>query len=208
MEWKVDVSGAQPTDEVIFEGLDGSFRGVDAVIVGFHKLNGTVAGGDKCFDGGRSLVVGDIECGRKAFGCEVVEDFGEGGNDVVTLCRRYWKGEDVVDVIVVCNEKKLLVVEGACGQVAGTVGVDGALVLVRERCKAEDVGADRRVVEWLSGVLIFGMEPHAALGRGWGLGEVFADGLGVKEWACVEESKMRCTEKGLDWRAGPYSVCV
>jgi hypothetical protein len=43
---KADVSGAESTDEVVFEALDGSFRCVDAVIVGPNKLNGAVAVGD------------------------------------------------------------------------------------------------------------------------------------------------------------------
>ena len=42
LELKVDVCGAEATDEVVFESLDGSFSGVDSVIVGLDKLNGAV----------------------------------------------------------------------------------------------------------------------------------------------------------------------
>ena len=52
------------------------------------------------------------------------------------------------------------------------------------------------------------MELHASLGGGWGLGEVFADGFGIKERACVKESQMCCTEKGFDWRAEECLVHV
>jgi hypothetical protein len=59
---------------LVFEGLDGSFRCVDAVIVGLNKLNGAVAGGDNFFNGGRGLIVCDIEDGSKSFFHEGVED--------------------------------------------------------------------------------------------------------------------------------------
>jgi hypothetical protein len=49
----------------------------------------------------------------------------------------------------------LLIVEGTRGQVACAVGVDGALVLVSKYSKAEDVGVDWCVVEWLGVVLVF-----------------------------------------------------
>ncbi len=37
---------------------------------------------------------------------------------------------------------------------------------------------------------------------------MFADHLGVEEWACVEESEMGCSEKGLNWRAEESLVHV
>jgi hypothetical protein len=115
LEREVDVSGTQSTDEVIFESLDGSFCSIDAMIVGFDELDGTVAGGDKCFDGSRGLIVRYIEGGSKSFVCEGVKDCGEGCDDVVTLCGRYRAGKDVVNVVVICNEEKLLIVQRSCG---------------------------------------------------------------------------------------------
>ena len=94
-----------------------------------------------------------------------------------------------------------MIVEGTCGQVACAVGVDGAEVRVSERSKAEDVGVDWRIFEWLGVVLVFWMEPHASLGCGGGLGEVFANCLGVEDWACVEKSQMCGPEEGLNWWA-------
>ena len=67
MEREVDVCGAEATDEVVFERLDGLFCSIDSMIVGLNELNGTVVGGDKCLDGGRSLIVGDVEGGCKSF---------------------------------------------------------------------------------------------------------------------------------------------
>jgi|LakMenEpi03Aug12_release.lakeMendotaPanAssembly.Ray.scaffolds.fasta_scaffold4763456_1 hypothetical protein len=86
VEWEIDVGGAEPTDEVVFESLDGPFCGIDAMIVGFDELYCTVAGGDKFFDGGRGLIVRDIEGGSKTLVCKDVKDCAEGCNDVVTLC--------------------------------------------------------------------------------------------------------------------------
>lgn len=67
LEREVDVHGAESTNEVVFEGLDGAFCGVDAMIVGFDELNCTVLGGDTFFDGSRSLVICDIEGGSESF---------------------------------------------------------------------------------------------------------------------------------------------
>jgi hypothetical protein len=86
LEWEVDIGGAESTDEVVFESLYGSFRGIDAMIVGFNELDCTVAGVNEFFDGGRGLVVCDIEGGSKSFFRESVEDGAEGCNDVFTLC--------------------------------------------------------------------------------------------------------------------------
>ena len=86
LEHEVDVCGAEATDEVFFESLDGLFCGADSVIVGLDKLNGAVVGGDKYFDGGHSLIVGDVEGGHKSFCGEGIKYCGEGCNDVVTLC--------------------------------------------------------------------------------------------------------------------------
>ncbi len=69
-----------------FLKLDGSFRSVDRMIVGFDELDCTVAGGDKFFNGGCGLIVCDIEGGCKSFIREGIEDCAERCNDVVTLC--------------------------------------------------------------------------------------------------------------------------
>ncbi len=45
------------------------------------------------------------------------------------------------------------------------------------------------------------LDLHTPLGSGGGLGEVLGNCVRVKEWTRVEETKMCCTEKGLDWRA-------
>ena len=86
LERETDICGAESTDKVVFESLDGAFRCIDTMIVWLDKLNGTVAGSDKFFDSGRGLIVGDVEGGSKSFLCEVVKDCAECCDDVVTLC--------------------------------------------------------------------------------------------------------------------------
>jgi hypothetical protein len=76
LEREADVSGAESTDEVVFEGLDGLFHCVDAVIVGIKKMNDAVAGGDNFFNDDRGLIVCDIEGGRKYL-CWVTMIFGK-----------------------------------------------------------------------------------------------------------------------------------
>ncbi len=44
------------------------------------------------------------------------------------------------------------------------------------------------------------MESHGSLCSCRGFGEVLSYGVGVEKWARIEESKMCCTEKGLDGR--------
>ena len=64
LKWKISIGGAQTTDEVIFEGLDGTLGGIDLVIVGFNELDGW------CIS----------FCG------EDIKNGCEGVDDVVTLC--------------------------------------------------------------------------------------------------------------------------
>ncbi len=86
MKWKICVGGAQTTDEVVFEGLNGTFGGIDLVIVGFDKLDGTILGCDNSLNGHCGLVIGDVEGWCISFCCEDIKSGYEGIDDVFTLC--------------------------------------------------------------------------------------------------------------------------
>ena len=62
LEWEIFVGSAEAADKVVFESLYSTLRGVDAMVVGFHKLHSSVLLLHELFDGLGCLVVGDVEC--------------------------------------------------------------------------------------------------------------------------------------------------
>jgi hypothetical protein len=59
LNWEVGVGCAQCSNEMIFEGLDGSFGGIDAVVVWFYKLDTDLLGCEVCHDPFLCLIVHD-----------------------------------------------------------------------------------------------------------------------------------------------------
>jgi hypothetical protein len=73
LEWEIFVGSAEAADEVVFESLYSLLRGVDAMVVGFHKLNCSILLLHEILDGLGCLVVGDIECWFVSVGGEGLE---------------------------------------------------------------------------------------------------------------------------------------
>lgn len=83
LEWEIFVCHAQSTDEVIFEGLDGSFHGVDSVIISLHELELTVLFLEKLFYGCTGLIVCDAKGGFVSVVSEDLEDRFLGSDNIV-----------------------------------------------------------------------------------------------------------------------------
>jgi hypothetical protein len=71
--WEISICGADPGNEVVFEGLDGSFCGIDTVLVRGYKLPFDVLLGKVLCDG--------TFCGK--VGENVVECLDDGGGFAV-----------------------------------------------------------------------------------------------------------------------------
>ena len=86
LQWKMGVSSAETTDEVILECLDGSFGCVDTMIVRFDELDRSVVSSHVVCDGCCGLVICDVErrlvtlCRETAVHLfECMQDVGVGG---------------------------------------------------------------------------------------------------------------------------------
>ena len=105
LKWEIDVRCAESTDEVVFEGLDGTFRGVDVVIMRFYELYFDVVVSSKFFDFCGRLVVSDVEVRCVSICPEGVDNCGEGGDDVFASGGCNGDGKDVIGVIVIRYEE-------------------------------------------------------------------------------------------------------
>ena len=73
----MEVGRRYPTDEVVFECLDGPFCCVDAMIRGLNKLPLASLSFQEGFDGSCCLVICHVELWCVALGLEFVEHFFE-----------------------------------------------------------------------------------------------------------------------------------
>ena len=63
LKWEIWISGAKAANKMVFERLNRSFGGVDAMVVRFDELDRAFVLLHECFDGCSGLIVGDIEDG-------------------------------------------------------------------------------------------------------------------------------------------------
>ena len=61
MEREAFVYGGKSRNEVVFESLDGSFGGVDSMIIRLHQLPSNILGFDEVLDGFEAFVVSNIK---------------------------------------------------------------------------------------------------------------------------------------------------
>ncbi len=108
LKGEVCIRGTQAADEVIFERLYGAFRGIYSMVVWLDKLYRSILGSHEGFDGRHSLVICDIEGRHETFVGQGIEDTFERGDDVRALRGHDRDGENIICVIVVSNEEKLL----------------------------------------------------------------------------------------------------
>ena len=105
LEGKICIRGAQSTNEVVFEGLDGPFCCVDPMVVGFHKLQAAILLLQVFPDGLAGLVVCDAEGWLVSFVGEGLEDGFVGGDDVVVGRGGDGYGKDVIWIVGVRDKK-------------------------------------------------------------------------------------------------------
>ena len=61
LERAVGVNGSKAGQEVVFGGLDGDFRCIDAMVVGFNELDLCLVGLDVCFYRAGAFIVQNVE---------------------------------------------------------------------------------------------------------------------------------------------------
>ena len=67
-EWKRRIDGGESGNKMVFPSLYGAFGGISTVAVWGDALKIDVVFGERCFDGGRTLVVDDVEFGGITIG--------------------------------------------------------------------------------------------------------------------------------------------
>ncbi len=82
LEWEIFVGNAEADDKVVFQSLYSSLCGVDAMVVGFHKLYCSVLLLHEILNGLGCLVVGDVECWFVSVGGEGLEHLLESFHNV------------------------------------------------------------------------------------------------------------------------------
>ena len=111
MEWKLGISAAKPSNEVIFEGLDCAFSGVATVDAGRSKLVLNAVVKEEVLEYVGAFIVKALELRPKSSAYKFVIAGSKSREDGFRCAIWHWDCIDVVAVIVV--EDKHVVVAGA-----------------------------------------------------------------------------------------------
>ena len=82
LKWEIWIRGAKSTDKMVFERLNRSFGGVDAMVVWLDKLGRAILLLHECLDGRGGLIVRDVENGFVTFVRQHVMDLFECVQDI------------------------------------------------------------------------------------------------------------------------------
>ena len=101
---------------MVFKCLDGSFRCIYAMVVGFNYLHGYVFAETELFDCRGRLVIRYVESWCVSICSQCVDYHAEGGHDVLAFTGFNGDGKNVVCVVIVGDKDKLLAVQSSyCG---------------------------------------------------------------------------------------------
>ena len=180
---------------MVFERLDGSFSGIDSMVIRLDKLDCAILLLHEVSDGRSCLIVGDVESWLESFAGEDVEDGLESSNDVTVGCRVDRDSEDVVRIICICNKEKLLALQGTRWKITGAVCVKCPLTFVCECGKAEYfccVTNGSLCGRALCALMSAGAELESSFCGCRRLGKMVVDELGREKWDVAEETQICC----------------
>jgi hypothetical protein len=84
---------------VFFESSDGSFGGVDMMVMCRDQLDCHLVGGDVLLNRLGAFIVHDVQCQLVVPSTQNSKDFGEGSNEGGISAQGYWVDNDGVEVI-------------------------------------------------------------------------------------------------------------
>ena len=128
------VSGAQTTDEVVFERLYVAFVCIDTVIGWFYKLPSTIFCAEIFFERCQRLIFCDIEGWLVSFFCQFGEDLIKCFDDGFVLYICNWECKNIVGVVIIYNKKILFAIEGNFWECSSGICVECALLFVCKCC--------------------------------------------------------------------------
>ncbi len=94
-----------------FKCGDGTFCGIDAVVVQWDQLNVHLVGLDVLLNCFGALVVNHFQCWLVVLSMEYCKHFGESGNNQGVGAGWHWLHDDCVKVVDACNKDILHVLE-------------------------------------------------------------------------------------------------
>lgn len=112
MEWEVAISGAEHSDEMVFEGANGTFSCVAAMVIRWSELKIDVVLGKVVFEKFGALVVQTLELRCQSGGLELVANLFEGRDDVFGFAGSKGFCEYAVAVVVVGDKDVLVAIAG------------------------------------------------------------------------------------------------
>ncbi len=106
------VNSSKGHDKMLFKPGNGTFRGIDAVVVQWDQLNVHLVGSNvhlNCFG---ALVVHHVQCWLVVvLSTENCKHFGEDGGEQGVSTGWHWLHDDCIKVVDVCNKDTLHVLE-------------------------------------------------------------------------------------------------
>ncbi len=89
---------------MFFESSDGSFGGIDTMVMRRDQLNHHPVGADVFLNRFGAFVVHDVQCWLIVLSMQNGKDFVEGSNEGGISARGHWADNDGVEVIDVSNK--------------------------------------------------------------------------------------------------------
>ena len=111
---------------MFFEGANGTFGGIDAMVVRWDQLNLHLVLFDVFLNSLGAFVIHEVEHRLVLPRLQNVEDFCEGGNEGCVNAFWHWADDDGVKVIHVCDKNVLHVLERSNRKRSSDICVHGA----------------------------------------------------------------------------------
>ena len=124
---------------MVFEGLDGSFRGVHMMVCWLYKLPRAIFFLEIGLEWRGGLVVGHIEGRFVPLVGEVCEDLIERFDDAGVGQVFHWTGKDGIDIVVVRDKIVLVPFKADRWECSYGIRVQGACLFVHQRGEAKNI---------------------------------------------------------------------
>ena len=127
MHWELWVSAAKASDEVIFEGPNGSFSGIAAMDIGWGKLIVNTLGLHELLKGCGGFIVQTLELGAEAGGAEVCVQNLVGCHNGLGPTVVEGVGQNDVAVVIVKHHDVVIASTGGDREPPSLIGVNEGL---------------------------------------------------------------------------------
>jgi hypothetical protein len=124
---------------LVFEGLDGSFCSIDAMVVWFYQLDVYFFAVDVLLYCLGALNIHDIELWFVSTRFQFFNDFFECGDHGFICATGHWSDNDGINAVEICHKDVLVIFVGSDGEFSSEVCVHGTFVCISQCCKAKHI---------------------------------------------------------------------